>query len=93
MTLVSLDDDFDWEFACDSRLGHPTGSSEEPMAKRSKKRSEELPISHPDAAGIDVGASELFVAVSADLESRGLEVCLCQCAARKECSRPEDSLP
>ena len=36
------------------------------MAKRSKKRCEELPILHPDAAGIDVGASELFVAVSAD---------------------------
>jgi transposase len=36
------------------------------MAKRSKKRSEELPILHPHAAGIDVGASELFVAVSAD---------------------------
>src|SRR6266853_4758188 len=36
------------------------------MAKRSKKRCEELPILHPDAAGIDVGASDLFVAVSAD---------------------------
>jgi hypothetical protein len=36
------------------------------MAKRSKKRCEELPILHPDAAGIDVGASELFVAVGAD---------------------------
>jgi hypothetical protein len=36
------------------------------MAKRSKKRCEELPVLHPDAAGIDVGASELFVAVSAD---------------------------
>jgi hypothetical protein len=36
------------------------------MAKRSKKRCEELPILHPDAAGIDVGASEMFVAVSAD---------------------------
>jgi hypothetical protein len=34
------------------------------MAKRSKKRCEELPILHPHAAGIDVGASELFVAVS-----------------------------
>ena len=39
MTLVSFDDDLDWEFAFDSRLGHPTGRSEEPMAKRSKKRS------------------------------------------------------
>jgi transposase len=36
------------------------------MAKRSKKRCENLPILHPHAAGIDVGASELFVAVSAD---------------------------
>ena len=26
MTLVSSDDDLDWEFAFDSRLGHPTGS-------------------------------------------------------------------
>lgn len=25
-----------------------------------------MPVLHPDAAGIDVGASELFVAVSAD---------------------------
>ena len=44
MTLVSSDDDLDWEFVFDSRLGHPTGSSEEPMVKRSKKRCEELPI-------------------------------------------------
>ena len=36
------------------------------MAKRSKKRCEELPILHPHAAGVDVSASELFVAVSAD---------------------------
>jgi len=35
-------------------------------SKRSKRRCEELPILHPDAAGIDVGASDLFVAVSAD---------------------------
>jgi hypothetical protein len=25
MTLVSSDDDLDWEFAFDSRLGHPAG--------------------------------------------------------------------
>ena len=36
------------------------------MAKKSKKPCEELPILHPDAASIDVSASELFVAVSAD---------------------------
>src|SRR6202049_857365 len=36
------------------------------MAKKGKRRSDHLPVLHPDAAGIDVGASELFVAVSAD---------------------------
>ena len=40
------------------------------MAKRLKKWCEELPILHPDAAGIDVGASELFVAVSADRDQQ-----------------------
>jgi len=66
MPFVVSGDDLDWEFVFDSHFGHPTGSSEEPMAKRSKRRCEELPILHPDAAGIDVGASELFVAVNAD---------------------------
>jgi transposase len=39
-----------------------------PAPRRSqwRKKQRELPILHPDAAGIDVGASELFVAVSAD---------------------------
>src|ERR1700757_2175171 len=36
------------------------------MAKRGKRRCDTLPILHPDAAGIDVGASELYVAVNAD---------------------------
>ena len=36
------------------------------MAKKSKRRCDTLPVLHPDAAGLDVGASELFVAVSAD---------------------------
>ena len=35
------------------------------MAKKSKRRCDTLPVLHPDAAGIDVGASELYVAVSA----------------------------
>ena len=38
------------------------------MAKSSKKRCEQLPILHPPAAGIDVDAREVFVAVSADPE-------------------------
>jgi transposase len=36
------------------------------VAKKGKRRCDTLPILHPDAAGIDVGASELYVAVSAD---------------------------
>ena len=65
MTLVSSDDDLDWELPLIGPWASGR-SSEEPMAKRSKKRCEELPILHPDAAGIDVGASELLVAVGAD---------------------------
>ena len=33
------------------------------MAKKGNRRCDQLPVLHPDAAGIDVGASELFVAV------------------------------
>ena len=36
------------------------------MAKKGNKRCEQLPVLHPHAAGIDVGASELFVAVAAN---------------------------
>jgi len=39
---------------------------EVPMVKHGHKRCDQLPVLHPDAAGIDVGASELFVAVGAD---------------------------
>jgi len=36
------------------------------MAKQSHRRCDQLPVLRPAAAGIDVGASELFVAVGAD---------------------------
>jgi hypothetical protein len=36
------------------------------MAKQSHRRCDQLPVLHSDAAGIDAGASELFVAVGAD---------------------------
>jgi len=36
------------------------------MANKSKRRCDTLAVLRPDAAGIDVGASELYVAVSAD---------------------------
>src|SRR5262249_56265186 len=39
------------------------------MATKRKKRVQDLPVLHPDAAGIDVGASEIFVAVPADRDA------------------------
>jgi hypothetical protein len=35
------------------------------MAKNGNRRCETLPILHPDAAGIDIGASGLYVSVGA----------------------------
>jgi len=39
------------------------------MATKRRKRIQDLPVLHPDAAGIDVGASEIFVAVPADRDA------------------------
>lgn len=36
------------------------------MATKRRKGTEDLPVLHPDAAGIDVGTRELFIAVPAD---------------------------
>ena len=36
------------------------------MAKKRKKRQTQMAVLHPDAAGIDIGASEIYVAVPAD---------------------------
>jgi transposase len=36
------------------------------VAKKGKRRCGTLPVLHPDAAGVDVGANELYVAMSAD---------------------------
>ncbi|MBV9443548.1 MAG: IS110 family transposase [Acidobacteriaceae bacterium] len=38
--------------------------------KNQKRRSEMLPVLHPDAAGVDIGAEELFVAVPTDRDSQ-----------------------
>lgn len=40
------------------------------MAKKTKRRRDQLPVLHPDAAGVDIGASELFVAVPADRDGQ-----------------------
>ena len=40
------------------------------MSKKSqKRRSEMLPVLHPDAAGVDIGAEELLVLVPSDRDS------------------------
>lgn len=33
---------------------------------RKNKREMQLPLLHPDAAGVDIGAAEIFIAVAAD---------------------------
>jgi hypothetical protein len=45
MTSVSFDDDLDWEFAFDSRLGHPAGNPGPRLrnfAKKTAQRTEAL---------------------------------------------------
>ena len=42
------------------------------MATKRKKRIQDLAVLHPDAAGIDVGASEIFVAVPADRDAESV---------------------
>ena len=42
------------------------------MATKRKKRVQDLAVLHPDAAGIDVGASEIFVAVPADRDAESV---------------------
>jgi len=53
-----------------SRLGHSAANwQEDIMARRGKRRCDQLPVLHPDAAGIDIGANELFVAVPPDRDT------------------------
>jgi transposase len=59
------------EFACFVTSGRRFRQKEEPvMAKKSKSKGKGtgrmLPVLHPDAAGIDIGAEEIFVAVPAE---------------------------
>jgi len=62
-------DDLDWEFAFVRTLGIRPAKPEDLMSTKRKKRVQDLPVLHPDAAGIDVGANELFVAVPAGRDS------------------------
>ena len=39
------------------------------MARKGKRRCDQLPVLHPDAAGIDIGANELFVAIPPDRDT------------------------
>lgn len=40
--------------------------------KKSKATSRMLPLLHPDAAGVDIGAEEIFVAVPADRDAESV---------------------
>lgn len=40
------------------------------MPKKDHKRQSQLPVLHPDAAGVDIGAEEIFVAVPADRDTK-----------------------
>ena len=42
------------------------------MATTRKKRVHDLAVLHPDAAGIDVGASQIFVAVPEDRDAESV---------------------
>jgi hypothetical protein len=68
----AVGDDLVQEFAFDPHLGRFTRSIQEVFVskKNQKRRSEMLPVLHPDAAGVDVGAEELFVAVPTDRDSQ-----------------------
>jgi hypothetical protein len=56
------------EFVRDVTSGRRFQQKEPTMTSRSrsKLRGRMLPIMHPDAAGIDIGAEEIFVAVPSD---------------------------
>ncbi len=45
------------------------------MTKKGNRRCDALLVLHPDAAGIDVGASELYVVVSADRDPQPIRSC------------------
>jgi len=63
-------DDLVQEFAFVLHRGGPDIAQEVPMSKGCHKRKNEmLRILHPDAAGINIGAEEVFVAVSSDRDS------------------------
>jgi hypothetical protein len=65
-------DDLDWEFAFFAPWASDRYNREDKMATKRKKRVQDLAVLHPDAAGIDVGASEIFVAVPADRDAESV---------------------
>jgi hypothetical protein len=66
MTLVSSNDDLAWEFAFDSRLGHPTGIGRSQWRKGQRNRVRNCPSCiRRQPASLQAQASFLFVTVSA----------------------------
>src|SRR5689334_6274620 len=67
MTSARERSDLDWETVRISTSGRTLRSMENPMAKRrgkdKDKRKGKFAVLDPDAAGIDIGAEEIYVAV------------------------------
>jgi transposase len=68
--MLTSGDNLVQEFAFDphrgaAQLAEPGGC----MPSKRRKRQNELPVLHPDAAGVDIGAEEIFVAVPADRDT------------------------
>jgi transposase len=66
---VRFGGDLVYEFAFSAASGRMSGQKESVEMPRKSKREMQLPVLHPDAAGVDIGADEIFVAVPADRDS------------------------
>ena len=77
VTTFAASDDLVQEFAFNPHLGQFTRSIQGVFVskKSQKRRSEMLPVLDPDAAGVDIGAEELFVAVPPDRDSQPVRRC------------------
>src|SRR5882672_10503822 len=58
-----------------SRLGPRPPHKEKTMAKKREKRECRAVVLEPDAAGIDIGAEEIFVAVPPDRDEESVRMC------------------
>lgn len=70
--------DPDWEstYAHDSDPGLRKSTDQEPKMPRKKpgRKKVTLPVLNPDAAGIDIGATEIYVAVPPDRDAESIRM-------------------